>query len=234
MRSAVFLAITGIVVISLGLAGCSRGSMQETPQLRQAREEMAARLQRSGVVTNPRVINAMRLLPRQAFVPESLWEYAYSDQTVTAADGTPLLSSPLLAGLVMQEMNPMPRHTVLMVDPPDAYLPALASRLCRRVVVIMLLETEAARIEDQARAVGSTNVEAHGCDVAQGWAAAAPYNSVLFGYDPGRVPPKIVEQADNRGVIAIVDGAAAAAVKVMQVKDDEVSAPRVVAIPSGA
>jgi len=234
MRAVAVLAVLGGILLVGLIPGCSRGGPQESPELRRARDEMVTRLYKGGLITNSRVVNAMRQMPRHEFLPEGSWPQAYSDEPVATESGR-TLSSPSLAALALQELNPMPRHKVLMVDPPDAFIPAVASRLCQRVTVIVMQDADAENVLWYAEKLGLDNIEAHACDVAQGWATGAPYTSVLFGYTTHQVPSKIIEQLDDKGTIVELGdgGAAARTVEVMKLLGDEVTQPRVVTIPGG-
>lgn len=230
---ALSLRLVPVLVAAGFLAGCARSTIDEAPGMRQARNKMVSRLVAGKMVSDKRLVQALREVPRQALLPESMRPYAYTDQPV-AIDAMTTLSSPALTGVALQEMNPLPKHRVLMIDPPGPYVPAVAARMCDQVTAIFMLDAKATATESAAQQLGLTNVDAHACDIAQGWSGGAPYDSVLMNAPSGHVATAIVDQVDNDGVIVQFAGPYAAEVRVMTIRDRDLTSPRVVSLPWGS
>ena len=151
----VLLCVFCAILVLLG--GCSRGTYNESALMLRARMRMVDRLEHSGRITDPRVLGAMREIPRQAFLPADAGIDPYAENAATDNG----YCSPLMVGLAMQESQIFPKHRELMIDPPDAYPAAVAARLCQRVCVLCSSRMQVATMIQQLGEVGVTNVEVH-------------------------------------------------------------------------
>ena len=215
------------LAMSIALVGCSRESPDDPFVVKEARVHMVQRLIDGGRVTHRRVLTTMRGVHRHKLLPEASWQFAYRDQAL-ALDAQHTLASPLLGALVLNEMNPMSQHSVLIMAPQTLYEAAVASRLCRQVVVIIHSYDEAG-FRRQIEELGIRDVELHVCDVAQGWSNEAPYDAIMVGYQASKIPDKIVEQLAEDGVIVRFAGPYARSITVMRLRAGELTMVKTVA-----
>ena len=139
---------------------------------------------RPNKVTEPRLLEALRTLPRETFVPEAAASRAYADEAVPLPGGRALMQPMLLARL-LQLAAARPDDRVLVVCAGACYGAALLARMGARVVA---LEPDAA-LRDLANkalgllAPGSLRLEAG--DPTAGFPASAPYDAIII---EGEIP----------------------------------------------
>lgn len=147
-------------------------------------------------VTDPRVLAAFADLPREAYLPAALAPLAYADAAQQVAPGRWLLP-PLVLALLLQHAAVQPGDRVLVVGSATGLSAALLGRLGAQVTA---LESDAALIA-MAEAAGVTSVAG---PLADGWAANAPYDVILFEGAIAAVPPAIAAQLAPGGRVAAV------------------------------
>lgn len=147
-------------------------------------------------VTETRVLAAFADVPREAFLPAALAGLAHADAAHRLAPGRHLLA-PLALALLLQRAAVQPGSRVLVVGSASGYSAAILEHMGASVTA---LEDDAALIA-MAQAAGITSVSG---PLAAGWAAAAPYDLVLFEGAIAAVPPAIAAQLAPAGQIAAV------------------------------
>lgn len=153
-----------------------------------ARKRMVDSQLRPNKVTDPRILTAMRTLPRERFLPPALSALAYSDQNVSLGGGRVLLQPMTLARLI-QAMEPLAGDKTLIVGAGTGYAAAvLAACGC----TVTALE-ESGPLLDLAKAAptGATIVSG---PLAAGWPAGAPYDLILIDGAVTEVPAAIAAQ----------------------------------------
>ena len=142
------------------------------------------------------VLRAFDAVDREAFVPAGLVGLAYADAAIEVAAGRWLLE-PLTLGLLLDHAHVVPSDRVLVIGAATGYSAAIIGHIGARVLA---LESDPA-LAAAARANGIDVVEG---PLAAGWAAAAPYDLVLFDGGIEFVPPAIVAQIAPGGRAAAV------------------------------
>ena len=154
MRSKVFLAIAALL---LSAAAADRPSEARLIAEREAMVAtvagIAARAQVKGASRiDPRVLAAMRAVPRHRLVP--------TDEAAGAYDNRPLpighdqtISQPFIVALMTHLLAPQPGHIVLEVGTGSGYQAAILSRLVRRVYTIEIVPQLAERAAGHPRGV---------------------------------------------------------------------------------
>ena len=170
-----------------------------------ARERMVERqLARRGV-DDPHVLKAMREVPREAFVPEGLQEFAYDDAPLPIEAGQ-TISQPYIVGLMVQEARIRPGDRVLEIGAGSGYAAAVMSQIADRVYAIERHGelTELAR--ERLRRLGYDNVELRTGDGTRGWAEAGPFDAILAAAGGPAVPQALKEQLDLGGRLVMPVG----------------------------
>jgi protein-L-isoaspartate(D-aspartate) O-methyltransferase len=158
---------------------------------------------RPNKVNDRRIIAAMRSLPRERFVPPAQVSLAYCDEDVPLGRGR-FLTEPMVIARLVQIASPRAGERALVVAAGSGYAVAL---LAACGVAVVALEEDA---ELLAMARGLLPTFAPGAQLvegrlADGWAAAAPYDIVLIDGAVPMVPPALVAQlAPDGGRVAWV------------------------------
>jgi protein-L-isoaspartate(D-aspartate) O-methyltransferase len=163
---------------------------------------------RPNKVTDPRVLAAMRELPRERFVPPDRAALAYSDEDVPLGGGRYLVEPMVIARLV-QIAAVRDGERVLVVGAGSGYGAALMAACGGDVVA---LEQDAALLA-LARAVlpsVAAAVRLVEGPLAEGWKAGAPYDAVLIEGAVPEIPPSLLPQLRTEGgrLVAILKAGA--------------------------
>jgi protein-L-isoaspartate(D-aspartate) O-methyltransferase len=157
------------------------------------RREMVERFVAARGVDDPRVLEAMREVPRHRFVPEPLRAKAYGDHSLPIGHGQ-TISQPSVVGLMTQRLAVQPGQKVLEIGTGSGYQAAVLSRIARTVYSLE-------RIDDLARAAAQTlgglgyqNVSVKTFDGTYGYPAAAPFDRILITAGTAEIPETLLAQ----------------------------------------
>ena len=168
----------------------------------EARDRMVDGQVRPNKVIDPRIIQAMRRLPRERFVPEAMASRAYSDEDVPLPHGRALIEPMVIARLV-QSLRVRAGETALVIGAGAGYGAALLDAIGAKVTA---LEDDAGlialgRTALPAVAPGVTMVEG---PVQAGWQAGAPYDVILIEGAVQQAPDALADQLRPGGRLAAV------------------------------
>jgi protein-L-isoaspartate(D-aspartate) O-methyltransferase len=170
-----------------------------------ARDTMVRRQVAGRGVHDSHVLDAMREVPREAFLPEGLQEFAYEDTPLPIAAGQ-TISQPYIVGLMIQAAEVRPGDRVLEVGAGSGYAAAVLSRIAGTVYAIERHEelTRAAAARLQALDYG--NVVLRTGDGSRGWPAEAPFDAILVAAGGPAISQPLKEQLDIGGRLVMPVG----------------------------
>jgi len=160
---------------------------------------------RSRGITNERVLNAMRRVPRHEFVPVDQREFAYEDRPLPIGYGQ-TISQPYIVAFMSERLAPRPEDRVLEVGTGSGYQAAVLSELVGEVYSIEIIEGLAERAASDLERLGYTNVHVRAGDGYRGWPEAGPFDAVIVTCAPESVPQPLVEQLAEGGRMIIPVG----------------------------
>ncbi|GAB6968247.1 protein-L-isoaspartate O-methyltransferase [Komagataeibacter kakiaceti JCM 25156] len=166
-----------------------------------ARQRMVDAQVRPSQVSNPSVIAAMRALPRELAVPDSLRAFAYADNSLPLGEGR-YLTEPRVIARMLQVSEISQGERVLVVGAGTGYLAALLATMDMDLTVVAL-ESEA-RLAEIGKALCFTwapQVHWREGALAKGAPDDAPYDLILIDGAVRQVPPALVEQLREGGRI---------------------------------
>lgn len=163
----------------------------------EARSRMVDSQIRPNRVIDPRIITAMRRLPRERFLPRTLTALAYADEDVPLGNGRFLIQPMAIAKLV-QLAAPLHGERALVVAAGTGYGAALLAACGPRVTA--LEEDPALRgIAQRTLADVAPEVSLVAGPLAAGWPNEAPYDVILLEGAVPTIPPAIIQQLRNNG-----------------------------------
>jgi protein-L-isoaspartate(D-aspartate) O-methyltransferase len=178
-----------------------------------ARERMIATIQslaetaeRGGRRIDPRVLDAMRRVPRHLLVPEAARASAYDNGPLAIGHGQ-TISQPFIVALMTDLLRPQADDVVLEVGTGSGYQAAVLAHLVARVYTIEIVEPLAARAAADLERLGYRNVMVRAGDGYAGWPEAGPFDGIVVTAGAPHIPPKLVEQLKPGGRMAIPVGA---------------------------
>ncbi|OHC70792.1 MAG: protein-L-isoaspartate O-methyltransferase [Rhodocyclales bacterium RIFCSPLOWO2_02_FULL_63_24] len=153
----------------------------------------------------PRVLDAMRQVPRHAFVPDELRHAAYANHPLPIGCGQ-TISQPYIVALMTDLIEPRPEHVVLEIGTGSGYQAAILSRLVKQVYSMEIVPQLAADARARLQRLGYDNIEVRAGNGRLGWPEHAPYDAILVAAAPGRIPPALIEQLKPGGTLVIPVG----------------------------
>jgi protein-L-isoaspartate(D-aspartate) O-methyltransferase len=174
-------------------------------QFKAARRSMVDRQLAARDITNPRVLDAMRHVPRHQFVPESMQSRAYSDSPLPIGHGQ-TISQPYIVGLMTQLAEPHPQAIALDVGTGSGYQAAILSLLCKEVYSIEIVEPLAKEAKKRLDDLRYSNVTVRHGDGYRGWPSEAPFDLIIVAAAPDKVPEPLIEQLKPGGRLVIPVG----------------------------
>jgi len=176
-------------------------------RLARERERMVGeQLKRRGI-TDARVLDAMRHIPRHRFVEEGLAHSAYEDHPLPIGEGQ-TISQPYIVALMTSLLGLTGQEKVLEVGTGSGYQTAVLGALARRVCSIERLPRLAERARATLEALGVANVWIRVGNGALGWPDEAPFDRILVAAGGPSVPPPLVEQLVEGGRLVLPVGSA--------------------------
>lgn len=172
-----------------------------------ARERMVQEQVAMRGVTGPRVLAAMRKVPRDAFVPAAVRELSYTDRPLPIGyDQT--ISQPFIVALMTEKLQLKPTDRVLEIGTGSGYQAAILGEVVAQVYTIEIVEPLGKRAAATLQRLGYKNVQVKIGDGYMGWPEHAPFDAVIVTCAPEKVPRPLVEQTKEGGRIIIPVGPA--------------------------
>ncbi len=163
------------------------------------RERLAAELdERLGL--HPKIRAAFAAVPRELFVPPGFALHAYKLDALPIA-GNQWISSPLTVARMTQALDPVGADSVLEIGCGSGYQAAILAHIVRRVFGVERIERLVIEARSRFRELGITNVHVRYADGMLGWREFAPYERILFSAAIDSIPPAIVDQLKEGGIL---------------------------------
>ncbi len=144
-------------------------------------------------VTDIAVLRAMSIVPREAFVPQHLRDYAYDDTAIPLAQGQ-TISQPYIVALMIAAADLNPVNRVLEIGTGSGYAAAVLAEITSSVVTIERLPALADIARRRLQRLGYVNVEVICGDGTRGHEAGAPFDAILSAAGSRTVPPAWKQQ----------------------------------------
>lgn len=169
-----------------------------------ARETMVEQQIRPWDVLDPRVLEVLARLPREAFVSERHRALAYADLELPLGHGETMLK-PVLEGRALQALALAGGESVLEIGTGAGFLTACLASLAREVVSLEQHADLAAAARDRLRVQGLGNVDVVDTD-AFAWADDRQFDAICVTGAVDAIPSRFVQRLRPGGRMFIVHG----------------------------
>jgi protein-L-isoaspartate(D-aspartate) O-methyltransferase len=198
------MAAGWLMVAPMAPADCTSGDPAQDPLTRARLAMVAGQIAARGV-KDPRVLDAMRAVPRHEFVPATLREDAYGDSPLPIGHGQ-TISQPYIVALMTELARPSPSDRVLEVGTGSGYQAAVLSQLVARVFSVELVDPLAQSAASTLRRLGYGNVTVRSGDGYLGWPDEAPFDIIVVTAAPEEVPAALLSQLKPGGRLIVPVG----------------------------
>lgn len=199
------ICFKGIALFTRDLAAMDESKMHGDDEHQAARIEMVRTQLAGRDINDSEVLDAMRRVPRHAFVGPSERPHAYRDTPLPLSHGQ-TISQPYIVALMTQLARPSRTDKVLEVGTGSGYQAAVLAELTEHVYTIELepelARTATARLEH----LGYDNVTVRSGDGYAGWSEHAPFDIIVVTAAPEAVPQALLDQLAPGGRMVIPVG----------------------------
>ncbi|MFO7582250.1 protein-L-isoaspartate(D-aspartate) O-methyltransferase [Guyparkeria sp.] len=157
------------------------------------RESMIDCQVRGRGITSPRVLDALRQVRRERFVPPELREFAYEDTGLPIAAGQ-TITQPWIVAMMIDALDLSGGERVLDVGTGSGYAAAVLARIADRVYSVERIAELAGLAGQALKGEGIDNVEIRVDDGSRGWPEKAPFDAILVAAAAQAVPESLKRQ----------------------------------------
>lgn len=156
-------------------------------------------------IKDPRVIAAMRKVPRHLFVEEALQNQAYSDRPLSIGEKQ-TISQPYMVAVMTEALQLTGREKVLEIGAGSGYQTAILGEVARKVFSIERILSLTMKARTLLLDLGYANVEMTFSDGTQGWVRESPFDAIIVTAGSPDVPQPLVDQLAMGGRLVIPVG----------------------------
>ena len=200
---AVAAALLGVALAVACAVALGGGPRMKEPSVR--REWMVKSQIEARGVKNPRVLEAMRTVPRHLFVPAGRRDEAYEDHPLPIGDGQ-TISQPYIVAVMTELLDPEPDDVVLEVGTGSGYQAAVLAALVKQVYSIEIIPELAETARRALESNGYSNVRVFSGDGFRGLPDHAPFDGILVTAAPEEIPGPLIDQLKVGGRLVIPVG----------------------------
>jgi protein-L-isoaspartate(D-aspartate) O-methyltransferase len=156
-------------------------------------------------IKDPRVIAAMKKVPRHLFVEEALESQAYNDHPLPIGEKQ-TISQPYMVALMTEALQLKEKERVLEIGAGSGYQTAILAELAEKVFSIERIRSLAIKARQLLYELGYYNVEIKIFDGTYGWMEEAPFDAIMVTAGAPDIPQPLLDQLAMGGRLVIPVG----------------------------
>jgi protein-L-isoaspartate(D-aspartate) O-methyltransferase len=156
-------------------------------------------------ISNPRVLEAMKAIPRHFFIPPPYTTSAYTDAPLPIGNGQ-TISQPYIVALMTELLDPQPDGNILEIGTGSGYQAAVLSLLVRQVTTIERISSVADRARENITKIGLKNIRVLVGDGTVGYPQYAPYDGIMITAATPDIPAPLIDQLTKGGTLVAPAG----------------------------
>src|SRR4030095_5017686 len=168
-------------------------------------EKMVAQQIEDRGVEDPAVLKAMRTVKRHEFVPSDLVDFAYEDRPLPIGYGQ-TISQPYIVAYMTETIKPQSNFKVLEIGTGSGYQAAVLSAIVKEVYTIEIVPELGNAAANRLKKSGYKNIQVKTDDGYNGWKEHAPYDAIMVTAAAEYIPPPLIEQLKDGGLMVIPVG----------------------------
>jgi protein-L-isoaspartate(D-aspartate) O-methyltransferase len=178
----------------------SKRSAVKEKRLRMVERQIAAR-----GIHDPRVLDAMRRVPREIFVPVDRRDLSYEDRPVSIGAGQ-TISQPYIVAAMIEALQLKPGEKLLEIGGGSGYASAVAAEIAGQVFSIERIPELAQAAKENLAAAGIGNVTVRCGDGTEGWQEEQPFDAILVSAGAPEAPQTLLHQLKIGGRMVVPVG----------------------------
>jgi protein-L-isoaspartate(D-aspartate) O-methyltransferase len=188
-------------------------------RIKERRRMVATQIEARGIADS-RVLQAMRTVPRHAFIPDSQRSMAYADHPLPIGHEQ-TISQPYVVAFMTEALALDANSVVLEIGTGSGYQAAVCAEIAREVYSIEILEPLAKSAIEVLAKLGYANVHVRVGDGYYGWPDAGPFDAIIGTAAAMEIPQPLIEQLKPGGrMILPVEGEYGFQHLILLMKDD--------------
>ncbi len=199
------------LIICPATSSCDLGGFERLRE-KMVREQIEAK-----GIKDPRVVKAMRKVPRHEFVLYSFKNFAYGDFPLSIGEGQ-TISQPYIVAFMTEALNLKKTDKVLEIGTGSGYQAAILAELAKAVYTIEIIPKLGQKARDTLKDLGYENVHIKIGDGYKGWPERAPFDAIIVTCAPDKIPQALVDQLKEGGTMIIPVGKKGMIQKLYKVK----------------
>ena len=156
--------------------------------------------QKRGLISDQRVLEAFRTIPREQFVPSGFESKVYRDAPLEIGYGQ-TISQPFTLLSMVELLNVEKTDKVLEIGAGSGYGAAILGQLASQVYAIEIVSELVKMAQGNLNQAKIDNVEVIECDGSLGYDKESPYDKVIVSAACSEIPKVLIEQLGEDGVI---------------------------------
>ena len=169
------------------------------------RERLIRRLQDNGI-KDPRVLDAMRTVPRHIFVDEALSSRAYEDTALPIGHGQTISQPYIVARMTEVLLTSGPLDSVLEIGTGSGYQAAILAHVAGQIYTLERIQPLLNQARRRFQELKLRNIRTHYADGTIGWPEQGPFDGIIATAAPEHIPQALLAQLNVGGRLIIPVG----------------------------
>ncbi len=180
--------------------------MKPDEYARQRERMVETQIQARGV-KDPRVLEALRRVPRHLFVPPDMVPYAHADEPLPVGEGQ-TISQPYIVAYMTEALGLTGTERVLEVGTGSGYQTAVLAELAAEVFTVEIIGALSSRARTVLDGLGYANIRYRVGDGSLGWSEEAPFDRIMVTAAAAFLPRPLKDQLGDEGRMILPLGTA--------------------------
>lgn len=172
----------------------------EKERIRMVKEQIEKR-----GIKDEKVLKTMEKVPRHLFVPEEFRSQSYEDHPLPIGEEQ-TISQPFIVAYMTELLELNKNCRVLEIGTGSGYQSAILAEISKEVYTVEIIESLSFKAQEVLSSLGYKNIKFLIGDGTFGWKEFSPYQRIIVTAASPRVPPALIEQLSNNGILVIPIG----------------------------
>ena len=156
-------------------------------------------------IRDEHVLEALARVPREKFIDEALEHKAWENVALPIGSGQ-TISQPYMVALMTELLELTPESRVLEIGTGSGYQTAILAHLVHHVCSVERIKSLQWHARRRLKQLDLHNISTRHGDGWQGWQARAPFDAIIVTAAPPEIPPALMSQLDDGGILVLPVG----------------------------